>query len=72
MQRGSDTDAPLSFGVWPPQLLEIYGHDVCIFLFRSLINHLDLKNAKAVTDQTRLQLLAQELGTVITRYKLNQ
>jgi len=45
---------------------------VCIFLFRSLINHLDLKNAKAVTDQTRLQLLAQELGTVITRYKLNQ
>jgi len=50
-----------------PQLLEIYGHDVYVFLFRSLINHLDLKNAKAVTDQTRLQLLAQELGTVMNR-----
>jgi len=67
MQRGSDAVAPLSPAVCRPQLLEVYGHDVYIFLFRSLINHLDLKNPKAVTDQTRLQLLAQELGTVITR-----
>lgn len=55
----------------PPQLLEIYGHDVYVFLFRSLINHLDLKSSKAVTDQTRLQLLAQELGTVMNRLVLN-
>jgi hypothetical protein len=50
------------------QLLEVYGHDVSVFLFRSLINHLDLKHAKAVTDQTRLQLLAQEIGTAMARY----
>eukprot|EP00286_Rhodomonas_abbreviata_P020864 CAMPEP_0181296226 /NCGR_PEP_ID=MMETSP1101-20121128/4584_1 /TAXON_ID=46948 /ORGANISM="Rhodomonas abbreviata, Strain Caron Lab Isolate" /LENGTH=293 /DNA_ID=CAMNT_0023401063 /DNA_START=333 /DNA_END=1210 /DNA_ORIENTATION=+ len=49
------------------QLLEVYGHDVYVFLFRSLINHLDLKNTKVATDQTRLQLLAQELGIVIAK-----
>mmetsp|Transcript_26187 Transcript_26187/g.86121 ORF Transcript_26187/g.86121 Transcript_26187/m.86121 type:complete len:2355 (-) Transcript_26187:1156-8220(-) len=49
------------------QLLEVYGHDVHVFLFRSLINQLDLKNAKSITDQTKLQLLAQELGTVMTK-----
>lgn len=38
-----------------------------VFLFRSLINQLDLKNAKSITDQTKLQLLAQELGTVMTK-----
>ena len=48
------------------QLLELYGHDVYVFLFRSLINQLDLQNPKAVADPTRLQLLAQELGTVMT------
>ncbi|MGB1601056.1 MAG: hypothetical protein ACPIOQ_50420, partial [Promethearchaeia archaeon] len=48
------------------QLLELYGHDVYAFLFRSLINQLDLQNPKAVADPTRLQLLAQELGTVMT------
>ena len=51
------------------QLLETYGHDVYVFLFRSLIHHLDLKNSsKAVTDLTRLQLLAQELASAMTRY----
>ena len=50
------------------QLVEIYGHDVHVFLFRSLINHLDLKSTnKPVTDQTRLQLFTQELGAVMTR-----
>ena len=50
-----------------PQLVEIYGHDVHVFLFRSLINHLDLKSSKPPTDQTRLQLLTQELGAVMAR-----
>ena len=44
--------------------MEIYGHDVYVFLFRSLINQLDLKSLKPPSDQTRLQLLAQELGAV--------
>ena len=58
----------LILGSVSPQLVEIYGHDVHVFLFRSLINHLDLKSSKPPTDQTRLQLLTQELGAVMTRY----
>ena len=38
-----------------------------VFLFRSLIGHLDLKNTKAAQDQIRLQLLAQELAVVATK-----
>ncbi len=49
------------------QLVEVYGHDVYVFLFRSLISHLDLKNTKASQDQIRLQLLGQELAVVANR-----
>jgi hypothetical protein len=51
----------------PWQLLEVYGHDVYVFLFRSLINQLDLKSLKPPSDQTRLQLLAQELAAVTSK-----
>ena len=49
------------------QLVEVYGHDVHVFLFRSLISHLDLKNTKASQDQIRLQLLGQELAVVVNK-----
>jgi hypothetical protein len=49
------------------QLVDVYGHDVYVFLFRSLISHLDLKNTKASQDQIRLQLLGQELAVVATK-----
>ena len=63
------TQLSLSLSLSLVQLLETYGHDVYVFLFRSLIHHLDLKNSsKAVTDLTRLQLLAQELASAMTRY----
>ncbi len=47
--------------------MDVYGHDVYVFLFRSLISHLDLKNTKASQDQIRLQLLGQELAVVATK-----
>lgn len=49
------------------QLVDLYGHDVYVYLIRCLINQLDLKNSKASQDQIRLQFLAQELSSVCTK-----
>ena len=59
--------SPDFFSVLLLQLVDVYGHDVYVFLFRSLISHLDLKNTKASQDQIRLQLLGQELAVVANR-----
>lgn len=39
-----------------------------VYQLRSLIGHMDMKNPKATQDQTRLQLLSQELAAATAKY----